>query len=81
MSYHYLESGLPYVWLEDGYTIEEDEVYGKLVSIEDVQGLHDAIGRFIIDERRTLIGAEFRFLRTELEWSQKQTASITRHRR
>ena len=42
MSYHYTESGLSNVWLENGYTIEQDPNYGELVSIANVRGLHEA---------------------------------------
>jgi hypothetical protein len=40
--YHYIESGLPNVYLENGYR-EVKTAYGKSVVIHDVEGLHFAI--------------------------------------
>lgn len=71
MNYHYKESGLDNVWLENGFTIETHPNYGELVSIADVRGLHKAIGRWLVGQPRTLTGAEFRFLRTDLDMSQR----------
>lgn len=69
--YHYRESGLDNIYLVDGYTIEQDEDYGELFSIEDVEGLHAEILRHLIELPRPLNGAEFRFIRTEMDLSQK----------
>lgn len=76
MSYHYTESGLDNVWLEDGFTIEDHKNYGPLLSIMNVRGLHEAIGRWLVGQPRALNGAEFRYLRTELDLSQKSLAVI-----
>jgi putative transcriptional regulator len=69
--YHYTESGLDNVWLENGFTVENHPAYGELVSIADIDGLHRAIGRVIVNQVRSLNGAEFRFLRVELDMSQR----------
>lgn len=71
MNYHYTESGLDNVWLENGYTVEMHPHYGELISFKNVRGLHEAIGRWLVAQPRTLTGAEFRFLRVELDLSQK----------
>jgi DNA-binding transcriptional regulator YiaG len=76
MSHHYTDSGLDNVWLESGYTIEENPNYGPLISINNIRGLHEAIGRWLISQPRTLSGAEFRFLRLELDLSQKSLGLI-----
>jgi DNA-binding transcriptional regulator YiaG len=76
MSHHYTESGLDNVWLEDGYTIEEHPNYGTLISINHVRDLHEAIGRWLVQQPRTLEGAEFRFLRVELDLSQRVLGGI-----
>lgn len=76
MNYHYTDSGLDNVWLEDGYTIENHANYGELISIKNVRGLHEAIGRWLVAQPRTLNGAEFRFLRLELDFSQKALGSM-----
>ncbi len=71
MSYHYTECGLDNVWLENGYEVETHKNYGDLVCISNPRGLHDAIGRLLVRLPRTLFGSEFRFLRTELDMSQR----------
>lgn len=76
MSYHYTESGLDNVWLEDGFIIEDHKNYGPLLSITNVRGLHEAIGRWLVGQPRALNGAEFRYLRTELDLSQKSLAVV-----
>ena len=73
--YHYLESGLPDVWLENGFTIHETE-YGKGVSIADVPGLSGAIAMYLIGSKPRLTGAEFRFLRKELGLSQAKLGEL-----
>ena len=67
--YKYIGSGLKNIWLKNGYKFR-DTSYGKAVSIEDVEGLHKAIGLHIIENRSKLSGAEFRFLRKEMNMSQ-----------
>lgn len=76
MTYHYTESGLDNVWLEDGYTIEDHKKYGPLLSIMNPRGLHEAIGRWLVGQPRVLSGAEFRFLRTELDMTQRTLADV-----
>jgi DNA-binding transcriptional regulator YiaG len=71
--YHYTESGLKNVWLVNGYR-EEATPYGKGVAIENVDGLHKAIGLSLAKEKPTLTGTEFRFLRKELGLSQARLA-------
>lgn len=72
--YHYTESGLQNVWLENGYRKHKTS-YGEGVSIQDVAGLHHAIGRAIA-KRPRLTGGELRFLRKEVELSQKGLAAL-----
>lgn len=76
MDYHYTESGLDNVWLVDGFKIEDHKNYGQVLSIMNPRGLHEAIGRWLIGQPRTLTGAEFRFLRLELDMSQKTLANM-----
>lgn len=75
MSYHYVDSGLDNVWLEDGYTIHQTP-YGEGVSIHNTDGLHKAIGRCLIAIPKPLNGAELRFLRLEMELTQKAIAGL-----
>lgn len=71
--YHYTESGLPYVYLANGYTVEEGP-FGETVSITDVDSLHRAIARWIVENLPSLRGRELRFLRMELGLTQTAMA-------
>ncbi|ONF45542.1 helix-turn-helix domain-containing protein [Methylobacterium radiotolerans] len=75
MAYHYEESGLENVYLENGYTIHQT-TYGEGVSIQDTEGLHKAIGRCIVSEPNRISGAELRFLRLEMELTQRALAGL-----
>jgi len=68
--YHYTESGLPNVYLVNGFTVEtlDGEEY---TSIDDMNGLHKTIANAIIDSPKPLTHQEFRFLRIEMNVSQK----------
>lgn len=74
--YHYKESGLRNIWLVNGYEITHDPDYGECVSIDDTFGLHRAIGIDLIHHKPKLTGAEFRFLRYELDLSQAALADL-----
>jgi len=73
--YQYTGCGLDNILLADGYR-EHETPYGRSVAVEDVQGLHRAIAESIVDSKPTLSGKEFRFLRLELEMSQKRIGEI-----
>lgn len=75
MAHHYTESGLDNVWLLDGYTVHKTP-YGKGVSIQNTEGLHKAIGKWLIAQPRPLNGAELRFIRIEMELTQRALAGI-----
>ncbi len=75
MAYEYTESGLK-IRLYNGYEIVEHPEYGEMVSIHNVLGLHDRIGHDIATQHRHMTGAEFRFLRRELELSQGTLAGL-----
>ncbi len=73
--YHYTESGLDNVYLVDGFAICETD-YGRTVSIQETANLHEQIGRGIVDSPACINGAEFRFLRLEMDLSQRQLAAL-----
>ena len=75
MAYQYTESGLDNVFLENGYTVHKTP-YGRGVSIENTEGLHKAIGRWLVSLPKPLNGAELRFLRLEIEQTQRDLAAI-----
>lgn len=70
---HYVSCGVRNVWLLNGYH-EKRTPYGRAVSIEDVEGLHRAIGLGLVRHKLRLSGAELRFLRKELDLSQARLA-------
>jgi len=72
--YHYTDSGLQNVWLANGFKAREVDG-GTAVAIVDLDGLHKAIGRNLAHKGR-LTGAEFRFLRKELDLSQRRAALL-----
>ena len=72
--YHYIECGLQNIWLKNGFIIEEMDSE-KTVAIEDLDGLHRAIG-IEICRHRFISGDEFRFLRKELDMSQSKLGEI-----
>jgi len=72
--YHYTDSGLDYIHLENGYDVVKTP-YGEGVAIHDLEGLHAVIGRCIADIP-VMSGDEFRFLRIELGLSQVEVATL-----
>jgi len=73
--YHYTESGLDSVYLLNGYRFVASR-RGRGVVIQDVDGLHMAIGSNLVTSKKRLSGSEFRFLRTELLLSQASLARL-----
>ena len=73
--YQYIGCGLDNIWLSDGYRVKQTP-YGTSVSVEDVEGLHNAIGMYLVNFKPILSGKEFRFLRNELEMSQKSFGDL-----
>lgn len=73
--FHYTGSGLSNVWLRNGYKVIETP-YGEGVTIHDVEGLHRAIGLFLVGHKDYLTGEEVRFLRKEMDLPQTQLAAL-----
>ncbi|MEM6408165.1 MAG: transcriptional regulator [Pseudomonadota bacterium] len=69
--YHYTECGLDDVYLVNGV----DVVDGRM-TIHEIDGLHRAIGQWLVTNKKSLSGAEMRFLRHELELSQASLARM-----
>ncbi|QHA86730.1 helix-turn-helix domain-containing protein [Serratia rhizosphaerae] len=73
--YHYIESGLNTIWLANG--VHQSEIEGEIyISIEDVTGLHRSIARALVACERPLQADEIRFLRVEMNMSQKALADL-----
>lgn len=75
-TYQYKESGLDNVYLMNGYEYSEGQGSSRAVIIHDIDKLHDAIGRYLINERKALVGDEIKFLRHELGMSQNVLARL-----
>lgn len=75
---HYRQCGLDDVYLINGYTIHETS-YGGGVSVENVDGLHQAIARNIVRHKRMLGAKEIRFLRKMLGFTQADLARKLRY--
>lgn len=74
-SYQYKESGLDDVYLVNGFEYI-DTPEGRSVIIHDIDGLHEAIGRILVNDRKVLSGSEIRFLRHEVGMSQSTLAKL-----
>jgi putative transcriptional regulator len=73
--YHYTEGGLDNIYLANGYEFAEAPG-GRTVRIGDIDGLHEAIGRILISDKKNLSGKEIRFLRHEMLMSQATLAKL-----
>ncbi|MHA7916032.1 helix-turn-helix domain-containing protein [Alloalcanivorax xenomutans] len=74
--FHYVACGLPNIFLVNGYTESELPNGQKTFKIEDVKGLHKAIGMHLALKESILDGDEFRFLRTEMLFSRKALGKL-----
>ena len=72
--YHYTDCGLDNIWLDGGVEVH-DTPYGKATSIRSMDTLHNAIGLDIV-RSGSVSAKEMRFLRYELDLSQKSFAGI-----
>ncbi len=73
--HHYQDCGLKNVWLRNGYR-KEKSPYGETIAIDDIQGLHKAIALQLLSFGSKLKGTELRFLRKELDMSQKALGAL-----
>lgn len=69
--YHYTECGLSNVYLASGYSLEvlDGEEY---FSVTDFDGLHYVIAMDLVTSKFLLSAESFKFLRIELDFSQKK---------
>ncbi|WED21826.1 helix-turn-helix domain-containing protein [Vibrio sp. JC009] len=73
--YHYIECGLPNIYLRNGYHIEviDDEEY---FSIDDIGGLHKVIALALVNKTTHLTGDEFKFFRLQFNHSRRVLAEL-----
>jgi putative transcriptional regulator len=67
--YHYTMCGLDDIYLISGYERASTD-YGSGVIIQDMDGLHRAIGEHLAESKKALNGKEVRFLRHEMDLTQ-----------
>ena len=75
--YHYTMCGLDDIYLTSGYDRTDTE-YGGGVTIHDLDGLHRAIGEYLVYWKKALSAKEVRFLRHEMDLSQAQLGDLLR---
>lgn len=73
--YHYTECGLKNIYLINGFNVIQTPE-GTAVSINDIEGLHRAIGLFLVTKKKDLNADDVRFLRHELLMSQTTLANL-----
>ncbi len=73
--YHYIDSGLDNIYLQNGYKVSKTP-YGGAISISHLDDLHKAIGMAIATSLKRMSPKEMRFLRLEMELSQKRLAAL-----
>ncbi len=72
--YLYGACGLDGIYLLNGYTIDERDGE-EYVTIKNIDGLHCAIGKHLVTERKALSPQELRFLRNTMDLTQAELAS------
>ncbi len=72
--YRYRACGLDDIYLLNGYQIEDHDGDAH-VTISDIDGLHKAIGRYLVHHRKALSLKEIRFLRNSLDLTQAELAA------
>ena len=70
--FRYQGCGLDNVYLRNGYRETVSAAGEKGVFIEDIEGLHKVIAIVIVDDTSPLDAKTFRFLRKELDMSQRK---------
>lgn len=73
--YRYTECGLDNIYLANGFTFV-DRPAGRELRITNIEGLHEAIGKMLITNKKDLSGKEIRFLRKEMLMSQPVLAKL-----
>lgn len=71
----YTSCGLQGIFLRNGFDVMET-AYGEAISIHNIEGLHSVIGLNLVCSQATLSEREIRFLRKEMDLSQKHLARI-----
>jgi len=70
--YHYTGCGLDYIYLANGYEIKDTPFGKEGITINNLDGLHQAIAADLINNKLDWTGAELRFIRKELGFTQQR---------
>jgi DNA-binding transcriptional regulator YiaG len=71
----YRGAGIEGIYLCSGF--KREEIDGEwFTRIEDIQGLHNAIGLYLVEHRKALAPHEIRFLRNTMEKTQAEVARV-----
>lgn len=71
----YTGCGLDDIWLASGY--DTDIVDGEpVITVRNLDGLHEAIGRALVRRKKLLSGKEIRFLRKQMDLTQSELARL-----
>lgn len=71
----YLGCGLDNIWLASGYDLET--IDGEpCITVRDLDGLHQEIGRSLVKRKKLLTGKEIRFLRLQMDLTQSELARL-----
>ena len=73
--YHYTECGLDNVYIEGTFIIIDDDG-DEVVTIPNINSLHNAIAHGLINKPVGLTGRELRFLRTHMGMTQAELARL-----
>jgi DNA-binding transcriptional regulator YiaG len=68
---HYTACGLDNVYLTSGYEVR-DVAGEQYISVRDVKELHETIAIYLVRQKKVLAGREVRFLRKQMELTQKE---------
>jgi DNA-binding transcriptional regulator YiaG len=74
----YRGCGLDNVFLRNGYRLGRTDAGTETLYIENVTELHRAVAEWVCDLQRALTPKEFKFLRKELDLSQRQLGEFLR---
>jgi DNA-binding transcriptional regulator YiaG len=74
--YRYRGCGLDNVYLVNGVSCRKLASGEEAIAIEDIEGLHRAISLWLVESDASMDGPQFRFLRKELDMSQRQIAQL-----
>lgn len=72
--FHFKGSGLPNVYLINGFKVEQDPDLGETVAIERLEELFISLAFCLTMKKARLTGPEFRFLRKRMELTQADLA-------